>query len=205
MGQKINTTGFRVGKRLSWSSLWCDASSNYASAFCNDLELRHHNKVLFDSMGLFTNNIVIRKNAKRLQSFSKLATSEAIIGKWFSYGQRVKEQPDMKRKRLLRKQAHGIGSLFSLSDKYALEYQKYKNIGEYDMKIGTSNKQTMIPFITGQVLSDYISEQLKTSLKLRDKSFRTSLQRGIAKIATRLLSGSKMQLISGMKIMCSGK
>lgn len=41
MGQKINPTGFRVGKFYPWKSRWFDDSSGYKDYLVEDLKIRH--------------------------------------------------------------------------------------------------------------------------------------------------------------------
>jgi ribosomal protein S3 len=193
MGQKINTIGFRLGKRVNWPSSWCETTNSYADVLFSDLEIRFFNKKLISYLGFYVNNVIIRKSTKGLKLYTKLISSKNILA--------ARKQ---RKKNLQYKILSPFNSYFTL------DY--YKSLGGFlssarakKKVFKTSKKNNILPLFSAQTLSDYIAEQLIITPRLKHWSFKLNVQSGIAQIASKLFKGDNIALISGLKVTCKGK
>jgi hypothetical protein len=69
---------------------------------------------------------------------------------------------------------------------------------------GNKLRNFIIP-ISGQVLTELISYQIKLPLKLKDKDFNKNLRLGISRLIRCIVNAYTLPYISGIKVVCSGR
>lgn len=177
----------------------------FAESLFSDLELRFSSETLINYVGGFTNSLVVKKSAQNLKIFTKIVSSDQIVGRWFSYAQKLPESSDAKQKLLSCKQKKNGNTLGFLFEQGAFECQRHAIADEKSLFFSHANKQAILPLVASQTICNYVVSQLVVSLKLKDKSFKGSLQKGFAKIASQLSKRTNFRLIAGIKIVCCGR
>jgi hypothetical protein len=69
----------------------------------------------------------------------------------------------------------------------------------------TSKNQKFLPTASAQLLGDYIANQISSSPGLKDQSFKKGLERAIKKILNEFVRARVVLMVTGVKIVCSGK
>jgi hypothetical protein len=85
----------------------------------------------------------------------------------------------------------------------AFEYQKHNFVSDEIAFFIPNQKQAILPLVSSQAVCNYVIGQLATSAKSRDRSFKISLQKGLAKIAAQL--SKKTSTIFGIKVIACGR
>jgi hypothetical protein len=185
--------------------LWAENKKTFAQSLFCDLELRFYNSTILNYFGFFTNIFIIKKGVQSTKIFSKIISQDQVIGKWFSYIKKVPEHSIAKSKvtNSARKDKGSI--LVAFYGQHFFEYQKHQVANPRAMLFSAAKKRSIFPFFSSQTVCNYIADQLSNTTKFKDKSFKISLQKGIAKVAAQLSKKINFRTISGVKIVCSGK
>lgn len=201
MGQKVNPTIFRISNRRSWFSLWNVNKPNYGSTLFNDFELRFYLDIIFRFFGIFKSNPLIFKSTKNFRIYSKLVESNDFSGIKLALSSKKKQHLDHKRENL---------RFFSnFSNTFLFEVFKYRKPFLRESLLHTKLKKFLkhfyIPFISAQIIADFIAMQLMESHKNKEIGFKRNIRNGIFKIVKKCFNKKTIPFISGIKISCSGR
>ena len=204
MQQKINTTAFRLGKRICWVSTWCENPKTFIKSFFFDLELRFFVKLVFEQLGFFEDNLRVKKNAKISRCFAKVLSFDDVIGKWFLYLRNITETSKLAKELRDKKQKKYSRDLTSFFGYHVFEYRSlFEN--EQNNTWDNTKKTTFLPVFSGQLFCNYIAKQISLSLGFKNRSFRGGFENALKKVARKCIKTHNFQLVSGIKIICSGK
>jgi hypothetical protein len=146
----------------------------------------------------------VKKNSKLSHSSAKVGSFDTVIGKWYSYLQNIAESSKLAKEHRNNKQNQYVNCLRSFFGYHIFEYCDYAenrpNNGWFHPK-----KQTISPTFSGQFFCDYIAAQLSFSTSFKDQSFKKNFDSALKKIARKFVKTQNFRLVSGIKIVCSGK
>lgn len=181
IGQKVNMTSLRIGKRLNWQALWSGRNSAENTYF--EMQLKHYSKVLFSYFGLTTAILINKKNSKKIQTYAKLIEPGFSVKTGFS--------SKSIQTRKLRKSAVNISAAMLKHD--------------YNMVVSTKKAQSPVLYVLGQNVAEYIAKQLSLAPKLKNMHFRRNLTQGIEALTRQVLVEHKNAGLLGIKVLCAGK
>lgn len=204
MQQKINANALRLGKRINWLSTWGEYPKTFIKSLFFDLELRFFVKLLLDRFGFFDDNLRVKKNARVSRSSGRALSSVNLIGKWYSYLQNIPESSKLTKELRDYKQNQYVNCLLYFFGYHVFEYRLYF-AKEADKAWFHPEKRTCLPIFSGQLISNYISKQISLSMNFKDLSFKNSFETALKKIARNFAKTQNCRLVSGIKIICSGK
>jgi len=203
MAQTVNTTAFRLKKRLNWKFLMSAQKFAVLNNECQKLvKLK---QLLFNRYHYWSNSYLINKNSKGYRIFSKLISDYEITNE-------ISQQ----NLNLLSTQSNSIKKakrdlpFFNIYQNSLLfEHGNFKQIKQ-NYKIATTNNPLL--FISPEFLVSYAQQKMKEG----KKSFFTNnnINSGLLKIIEVLFfyknSNNKLEKatvnnISGLKIQCSGR
>lgn len=200
MGQKIHPTAFRLGSRICWDSLWSTTNKDYGTKYIINAR---RNKLLndkFGSQGIIINSTNLLNTNKNFHAITKCFKENIFL----SNLNKENETNLQTETRTTIKQV----SSFSILDQ-SLTDLKILSITPINKKQISINKQkAIIPIISAQSVSNYISSQIAKSYRQKNKSFKKSLAAGITEVTLSIMKQfqkSKLNLISGFKVECSGR
>jgi hypothetical protein len=195
MGQKINPNALRLGKRTTWNSTWATTKSAYASMFFSGAELKHYHTFLLNSLGFFTNNILVRKSCQKLQLYGNILTDASFAP--------LSTVSMSKRLKTFRCQQTLAPHLINKTSFSLLDHScsTILNVNGEQRK----NKKLTLSFLLAQAVCEYIAVQILRPVSLKDSHFKTNLLRGITKLLDKILTTSTITSILGVKIACAGK
>jgi hypothetical protein len=204
MQQKINVNALRLGTRINWCSTWCECPKSFIKTFVFDLESQFFYKIVFDQLKLVIDNTRLKQNSKKSRSSGKVIPFYGVIGKWYSYLQNIPESSNLIREKNNYKQKQHVDFLWPFFGSHLFEYcehtKKAPNKSFFNLK-----KQTLLPTFSGQLFCDYITNQISTSTSFKHQSFKNSFDAAVKKISLNFVKTQKFQMVSGIKITCSGK
>jgi hypothetical protein len=110
MGQKINPVGFRLGNRRAWNFVWATDSINYSKTLLTNFEICQRFSWTFDRLGLFPNNLILKKSAKQYQIFGRLANVSKFAPVWKTSTPSLFED-HLRRKRFAQNFSHTLSGI----------------------------------------------------------------------------------------------
>ena len=204
MQRKIDTNALRLGTRLNWSSTWCECPKTFIETFLFDINSRLFLKVLFDQLRIGSDDIRLKKNSKKQLNSGKLLPFSRISGKWHSYIQNITESSELAREKNNNKQNQHASSLSPFFGCHVFDYAAHTEKISTDTTFNSKNKK-FLPTVSGQLLGDYIANQISASPSLKDQSFKRGLERAIKRISNEFVKARVLRMVVGIKIVCSGK
>jgi len=79
MGQKVNPTGFRLGKIFTWKSRWFANKKDYSQKVLEDVKLRKYLNAKLSNAGLV--DIEIERSLTKIQILLRVSRPGVVIGK----------------------------------------------------------------------------------------------------------------------------
>lgn len=198
MGQKINSTSFRLGKRLSWEFLWSVKKTNFGFCLYTSKESRYVIQKKIEFSGVFINHVFLSRTNKDVRilinTFLKRNASKNILKNNFNDNIQGKIYKRLK-------------DLFFLNSKNSLNVHFFPSFFPWYFceALPHSKKLFYWPYLNPKVISNYISQQLSTARSKKSVGFKRNLLSGILEILTQIFRNYSQQIISGFKISCVGK
>jgi len=90
MGQKVNPTGFRLGKIFSWKSRWFAKADNYSDKVLEDHKLRQYFSDKLTSAGLV--QVDIERYISKMRIVLQVSRPGVVIGKGGSNLEEIKKE-----------------------------------------------------------------------------------------------------------------
>jgi len=181
--------------------LWNVKKQNYALTLFNDFELRFYLNTIFRFFGIFQSNPLIFKSTKNFRIYSKLIESNEFSG--------IKLMLSSRKKQHLKYKKENLTFFSNFSNKFLFEIFKYKNSSLNENILNTKFRNFLkyfyVPFLSAQIIADYIANQLMETHKNRETGFKKNIKNGIFKIIKKCFNKKTIHLISGIKIICSGR
>ena len=202
MGQKVSSISLRLGKRLSWSSLWTAKDTNYGSKFVTSRERQHYLNNLFNYLGIHVNELFILNSNKPTRTVAKVFNHDSFSN--------VFDTGHLKNSQNTTRQKYNIKDVSAISrrDHSTMDIFLSSLTGIKRKRLERANKLAVLPVFNAQILADYIAEQVGFPENQKSQAFRKNLLSGVAKFTIFLLKKVKLaksNVISGLKIECSGK
>ena len=195
MAQKINPISFRLGIKNNWSSILSEENKHYTSLLYQDLENKHYTKILLQSMGVACNGFRSKKNNKTAFLYTKNITRRTFNSNMINAFRRIKK---LREKIINSKLLSGMnisGYVLNVHSKIL------KRPFWFSRKAGVA----MFSHISACVFSSYFAAQVALSSKMRDRTFKVGLQRGILLTLRRYFKGKNKLFISGIRVSLAGK
>lgn len=198
MGQKINSTSFRLGKRLSWEFFWSVKKTNFGFCLYTSTDSRCVIGKKIDFSGVFINYVYFSRTNKDVRilnnTFLKRNASKNILK--INFNDNIEE-----------KIYKSLKDLFFLNSKNCLNIHLFPSSFPWSFcgAMPDSKKHFYWPYLNPKVISNYISQQLSTPRNKKSVGFKRNLLSGILEIVTQLFKNYSQQIISGFKISCVGK
>jgi len=199
MGQKTNVNSLKNNSRVLDYFIWSSNNKNFKNMFYRDIELKYNVTNLLNFVSIFQNKIFIRRFSKKMQIVLVFISHL----KTFS----VKYTTSALKNFITKIRKKSLSSL-PLTTTYfffnILKIKKNQNQKKIIANSFVSKKKiiTFSPYINSSVISSFIAEQLKISVKFKDKMFKQNLQKSIKFLLGKYYNKSK---IIGLKVLCSGK
>ena len=201
MSQKVNPIVFRLGARSSWLSVWNAKKQDYSSILLNDVEFRSSFNAFMSFFGLFPSFPLVSYSTKNSVLYSKILNRNDLLKMKFVFNARKKELVNRKRYNL------SMCSFFSKT--LYLDLFNYQKTSERQI---LKNDQSHVffnflyfPFISAQVLTNFICTQIQETLKNKEVGFKKNIRRGILKVIQSCFNKKTVHFISGIRLICSGR
>jgi UTP:GlnB (protein PII) uridylyltransferase len=165
-------------------------------------ERQHYLKHLFGYLGTRANEIFVINSNKPTKALTKIFSNNSF--------NEVFDTPYAKTSIALTRQKHNIknASAFTKRDQSTLDIFQLSLTSLKQKKLDGESRQQILPVFTAQLLSDYIAEQVGAPENQKSSALKHKVLSGIAKFTISLLKRvklSKSNIISGLKVECSGK
>ena len=204
MSQKINATGLRLKKKLSWNSVFClHNPQKYANLTVSNRQIKYATTAILSKINKYSNRLFTVRNSKTAVVYSKLIQQQ----------QAYKNTRFYQKQMLKRTEAafSALGSLRNLSlTGNFINYQLSSLITQNSVikKKGLDRSshflKSSFTLLTAKLITSFISALLQKDAKTKYGIDTSNLSASIPLLLTKLLSPFKNQLL-GVKVICSGR
>lgn len=204
MSQKINATGLRLKKKLSWNSVFClHNPQKYANLTVSNRQIKYATTAILSKINTYSNRLLTVRNSKTAVVYSKLIQQQ----------QAYKNTRFYQKQMLKRTEAafYALSSLKNLSLRgnfinYQLSSLITQNsvIKNKGLDRSSNFLKSSFTLLTAKLITSFISALLQKDAKTKYGIDTSNLSASIPLLLTKLLSPFKNQLL-GVKVICSGR
>jgi len=213
MGQKINPQSLRLKKRLNWKSLLGCDYKDYGFLSIQNYNVSNLINIIFSKYNYYLNDSTVIKDSKNIRFTSKVLSELDFTKELIKANQSKNfslETQQSARSHNLKNKKENL-NIFNLNvPKLVTEVSNFNTVKNNTLvKYSTSNFLIIFP----QLINSYIVKQMSEPNKLKNTFFNKSLQLGIMKLISTLLTyqigfrkpRSALKNIVGFKLICSGR
>ena len=204
MSQKINATGLRLKKKLSWNSVFClHNPQKYANLTVSNRQIKYATTAILSKINTYSNKILTVRNSKTAVVYSKLIQQQQAYKNTRFY-----------QKQMLKRTEAAFSALSSLRNLSLtgnfINYQLSSLITQNSVikKKGLDRSshflKSSFTLLTAKLITSFISALLQKDAKTKYGIDTSNLSASIPLLLTKLLSPFKNQLL-GVKVICSGR
>lgn len=204
MSQKINATGLRLKKKLSWNSVFClHNPQKYANLTVSNRQIKYATTAILSKINTYSNKLLTVRNSKTAVVYSKLIQQQQAYKNTRFY-----------QKQMLKRTEAAFSALSSLRNLSLtgnfINYQLSSLITQNSVikKKGLDRSshflKSSFTLLTAKLITSFISALLQKDAKTKYGIDTSNLSASIPLLLTKLLSPFKNQLL-GVKVICSGR
>ena len=204
MSQKINATGLRLKKKLSWNSVFClHNPQKYANLTVSNRQIKYATTAILSKINTYSNKLLTVRNSKTAVVYSKLIQQQQAYKNTRFY-----------QKQMLKRMEAALSALSSLRNLSLtgnfINYQLSRLITQNSVikKKGLDRSshflKSSFTLLTAKLITSFISALLQKDAKTKYGIDTSNLSASIPLLLTKLLSPFKNQLL-GVKVICSGR
>lgn len=204
MSQKINATGLRLKKKLSWNSVFClHNPQKYANLTVSNRQIKYATTAILSKINTYSNRLFTVRNSKTAVVYSKLIQQQQAYKNTRFY-----------QKQMLKRMEAALSALSSLRNLSLtgnfINYQLSSLITQNSVikKKGLDRSshflKSSFTLLTAKLITSFISALLQKDAKTKYGIDTSNLSASIPLLLTKLLSPFKNQLL-GVKVICSGR
>lgn len=204
MSQKINATGLRLKKKLSWNSVFClHNPQKYANLTVSNRQIKYATTAILSKINTYSNRLFTVRNSKTAVVYSKLIQQQQAYKNTRFY-----------QKQMLKRTEAAFSALSSLKNLSLtgnfINYQLSSLITQNSVikKKGLDRSshflKSSFTLLTAKLITSFISALLQKDAKTKYGIDTSNLSASIPLLLTKLLSPFKNQLL-GVKVICSGR
>lgn len=204
MSQKINATGLRLKKKLSWNSVFClHNPQKYANLTVSNRQIKYATTAILSKINTYSNRLFTVRNSKTAVVYSKLIQQQQAYKNTRFY-----------QKQMLKRMEAALSALSSLRNLSLtgnfINYQLSRLITQNSVikKKGLDRSshflKSSFTLLTAKLITSFVSALLQKDAKTKYGIDTSNLSASIPLLLTKLLSPFKNQLL-GVKVICSGR
>lgn len=204
MSQKINATGLRLKKKLSWNSVFClHNPQKYANLTVSNRQIKYATTAILSKINTYSNKLLTVRNSKTAVVYSKLIQQQQAYKNTRFY-----------QKQMLKRMEAALSALSSLRNLSLtgnfINYQLSRLITQNSVikKKGLDRSshflKSSFTLLTAKLITSFVSALLQKDAKTKYGIDTSNLSASIPLLLTKLLSPFKNQLL-GVKVICSGR
>ena len=204
MSQKINATGLRLKKKLSWNSVFClHNPQKYANLTVSNRQIKYATTAILSKINTYSNKLLTVRNSKTAVVYSKLIQQQQAYKNTRFY-----------QKQMLKRMEAALSALSSLRNLSLtgnfINYQLSSLITQNSVikKKGLDRSshflKSSFTLLTAKLITSFVSALLQKDAKTKYGIDTSNLSASIPLLLTKLLSPFKNQLL-GVKVICSGR
>ena len=204
MAQKINATGLRLKKKLSWNSVFClHNPQKYANLTVGNQQIKYATAAILSKINLFTNRLLVVRNSKTTVVYSKLIQQQQAFKSTRFYQKQMSKRTEIALSALTSlKNLSLTGNIIN----YQLSSLIAQNNAIKNKRLDRSATflKSNFTLLTAKLITYFISALLQKDAKTKYGIDASNLSVSIPLLLTKLLSPFKNQLL-GVKVICSGR